>query len=37
MAYPNRSHSMQEGEGTFEHLATMYTQFLNANCPPGGK
>jgi dipeptidyl-peptidase 4 len=37
MAYPNRSHSMQEGEGTFQHLATMYTQFLNANCPPGGK
>lgn len=37
MAYPNRSHSMQEGEGTFEHLATLYTQFLRANCPPGGK
>jgi dipeptidyl-peptidase 4 len=37
MAYPNRSHSMQEGEGTFTHLATMYTEFLQANCPPGGK
>jgi dipeptidyl-peptidase 4 len=37
MAYPNRSHSMQEGEGTFEHLATMYTEFLRANCAPGGK
>jgi dipeptidyl-peptidase 4 len=37
MAYPNRSHSMQEGEGTFEHLATLYTNFLKANCPPGPK
>jgi dipeptidyl-peptidase 4 len=37
MGYPNRSHSMQEGEGTFEHLATMYTEFLQANCAPGGK
>jgi dipeptidyl-peptidase 4 len=37
MAYPNRSHSMQEGEGTIEHLANLYTTFLKANCPPGGK
>jgi dipeptidyl-peptidase 4 len=37
MAYPNRSHSMQEGEGTFAHLATLFTEFLKANCPPGGK
>jgi dipeptidyl-peptidase 4 len=36
-AYPNRSHSMQEGEGTFEHLATLYTKFLQENCPAGGK
>ncbi len=37
MAYPNRSHSMQEGEGTFEHLMMLYTNFLKANCPPGGR
>lgn len=37
MAYPNRSHSMQEGEGTFEHLAVMYTEFLKENCRPGAK
>lgn len=37
MAYPNRTHSMAEGEGTFEHLSTLYTQFLNRHCPPGAK
>jgi dipeptidyl-peptidase-4 len=37
MAYPNRSHSMQEGEGTFEHLVTLYTDYLKQYCPPGAK
>jgi dipeptidyl-peptidase-4 len=37
MAYPNRSHSITEGEGTALHLATLYTNFLKANCPPGGR
>lgn len=37
MAYPNRAHSMQEGEGTFQHLMSLYTSFLKANCPPGAK
>jgi dipeptidyl-peptidase-4 len=37
MAYPNRTHGLSEGEGTFEHLATLYTKFLNTYCPPGGK
>ena len=37
MAYPNRTHSISEGEGTFQHLATLYTQYLNKHCPPGGK
>ena len=37
MSYPNRSHGMSEGEGTFRHLATMYTQFLQTWCPPGGR
>ncbi len=37
MPYPNRSHSISEGPGTFEHLSTLYTNYLKANCPPGGK
>lgn len=37
MAYPNRSHSISEGEGTQEHLATLYTDFLKQHCPPGGR
>jgi dipeptidyl-peptidase 4 len=37
MPYPNRSHSMAEGEGTFLHLQTLYTNFLKQHCPPGGR
>ena len=37
MPYPNRSHGMSEGQGTFRHLATLYTNFLREHCPPGGK
>jgi dipeptidyl-peptidase 4 len=37
MSYPNRTHSINEGEGTFQHLAQLYTQFLRAHCPPGGR
>ncbi len=37
MAYPNRTHSISEGEGTFQHLSTLYTNYLRANCPGGGK
>lgn len=37
MAYPNRSHSISEGEGTSEHLSTLYSNFLRKNCPPGGR
>lgn len=37
MAYPNRTHSINEGEGTTEHLRTLYTNYLRAHCPPGGK
>jgi dipeptidyl-peptidase-4 len=37
MAYPNRSHSISEGDGTFEHLSTLYTEFLKKNCPPGAR
>jgi dipeptidyl-peptidase 4 len=37
MPYPNRTHGISEGEGTFVHLATLYTNYLKKNCPPGGK
>jgi dipeptidyl-peptidase-4 len=37
MPYPNRAHGLSEGEGTFEHLSTLYTEFLKKNCPPGGR
>ncbi len=37
MPYPNRSHGISEGEGTFEHLTTLYTAYLQKNCPPGGR
>jgi dipeptidyl-peptidase-4 len=34
MPYPNRSHSLSEGEGTFKHLSTLYSEFLRKHCPP---
>lgn len=37
MAYPNRSHGIYEGDGTREHLALLYTDFLRKNCPGGGR
>ena len=37
MAYPNRSHGISEGDGTSEHLSTLYTNYLKAHCPPGGR
>ncbi|NOT77344.1 MAG: prolyl oligopeptidase family serine peptidase [Cyclobacteriaceae bacterium] len=37
MAYPNRSHGISEGEGTTEHMATLYTEYLKKFCPPGAK
>lgn len=37
MPYPNRSHSISEGEGTGLHLSTLYTKFLRENCPPGAR
>jgi dipeptidyl-peptidase-4 len=37
MAYPNRTHGISEGEGTSEHLATLFTEYLKRNCPPGGR
>lgn len=37
MAYPNRTHSISEGEGTFRHLSNLYTTFLQQWCPGGGR
>ncbi|MCW8311370.1 DPP IV N-terminal domain-containing protein [Sphingobacterium sp. InxBP1] len=37
MSYPNRSHSISEGEGTHEHLRTLFTNYLRLHCPPGGR
>lgn len=37
MPYPNRTHSISEGEGTGLHLATLFTNYLRKYCPPGGK
>lgn len=37
MPYPNRTHSISEGEGTGLHLSTLYTNYLRTNCPPGGR
>jgi dipeptidyl-peptidase-4 len=37
MAYPNRTHSISEGEGTQKHLSTLYTTFIRKNCPAGAR
>ncbi|ASK29333.1 S9 family peptidase [Chryseobacterium sp. T16E-39] len=37
MSYPNRTHSISEGEGTSLHLATLFTKYLKEHCPPGGR
>lgn len=37
MAYPNRTHSMREGEGTWLHLKALFTKFLREKCPPKEK
>lgn len=37
MPYPNRTHSISEGEGTFAHLRKLYTDFLKKHCPPGAR
>lgn len=37
MAYPNRTHSIREGEGTTQHLKTLFTNYLLKNCEPGGR
>jgi dipeptidyl-peptidase-4 len=37
MPYPNRSHSLSEGEGTKEHLSGLYSDYIRIYCPPGAR
>ena len=37
MAYPNRSHSINEGAGTTRHLYSLLTRYLTENMPAGGR
>jgi len=37
MEFPNRTHSISEGEGTSKFLSHLYTQYLQEHCPPGAK
>lgn len=37
MIYPNRSHSINEGEGTDQHLLDTFIRYIEKNCPPGAK
>ena len=36
MAYPNRTHSISEGEGTTLHLYSLLTRYLNEHLPANG-
>jgi len=35
MSYPNRTHSIKEGENTKRHLYELLTRYLKENLPPG--
>ena len=37
MAYPNRSHSISEGENTTVHLRKLMLKYFLANLPAGGR
>ncbi len=37
MSYPNRTHSIKEGENTRRHLYGLLTRYLKENLPPGPK
>lgn len=37
MAYPNRTHSISEGEGTTIHLFSLLTRYLNNHLPAGAR
>jgi dipeptidyl-peptidase-4 len=35
MEYPNRTHAINEGQGTSNHLYTLLATYLEENLPPG--
>lgn len=35
MEYPNRTHGINEGQGTTQHLYALLTSYLETHCPPG--
>ena len=37
MSYPNRTHSISEGEGTFQHLAALVYKISQGQLPAGRK
>ncbi|GEO08508.1 S9 family peptidase [Segetibacter aerophilus] len=37
MSYPNRTHSISEGEGTRRHLSNLFTTYLKEHCPGGAR
>ena len=37
MVYPNRTHSISEGQGTSRHLSDLFTSYLRTYCPGGPK
>jgi dipeptidyl-peptidase-4 len=37
MVYPNRSHSIVEGEGTHVHLHQLIARYFLDHLPPGGR
>ncbi len=37
MPYPNRTHGIDEGEGTTLHLMTLFTKYLREHCVGGGR
>jgi dipeptidyl-peptidase-4 len=37
MSYPNRTHNISEGPGTYEHLSTLFTNYLRSHCEPGAR
>jgi dipeptidyl-peptidase-4 len=37
MEYPNRTHAIDEGAGTTNHLNNLFKNYLNTHCPGGGK
>ncbi len=37
MEYPNRTHAINEGAGTSQHLNNLFKNYLNTHCPGGAK